>query len=420
MKKRSGFRLWLILILSFALSACIGLIPLEDESVSGEFGPQTTAQEQQMKTFESLWKNLEENYIYYETAAVDWKALHTQYSRRIQAGLTPEEFTTLMEELEAELPEGSLVYETRAERIERETADTATYEGIGAFVGFDPEPEPHIVLLDVIEGSPAEQAGLEAHDSIFEIDGRPIRLAEGMSAVERIRGPAGTYVTLGIQSPGTPKRSVEVRRGKLTSTGQLEARNIVNTRYGYLLFPPVAYEALENEVLQSLQALTANQSLDGLILDLRVAGSSRGWPLEVLYTLFYDGELGQFFNRTDEQVVRVEGQDLHGSQKLPLVILVGQNTTGLSEILAAALQYQERAVVIGETTPGAIETTSSYYLPDGSQAFIQSTSFVLPNGEEIGETGVIPDIPMDMGWDDIQPGRDPILDRAIEYLDELP
>jgi carboxyl-terminal processing protease len=155
-----------------------------------------------------------------------------------------------------------------------------------------------------------------------------------------------------------------------------------------------------------------------MILDLRIAGSSRGWPIEVLYTFFYDGELGQFYNRNNEQVIQVEGQDVNGSQEVPLVVLVGQNTTGLPEILAASLQHQKRAIVIGETTPGAIETTTSYYLPDGSQAFIQSTSFVLPNGASVGETGVIPDIPLEMGWDEILPEQDPVLERAIEYLDE--
>ncbi|RPJ28376.1 MAG: hypothetical protein EHM33_04640, partial [Chloroflexi bacterium] len=156
----------------------------------------------------------------------------------------------------------------------------------------------------------------------------------------------------------------------------------------------------------------------GLILDLRIAGSSRGWPLEALYTMFYNGVLGEFYNRSDKQLIQVKGQDVFSSQKVPLVVLVGRNTTGLPEILAASLQMHKRAIVIGETTPGAIETTSAFYLPDGSQAFIEATSFVLPNGAEIGNTGVIPDIPMNTGWDEVLPNQDPVLDRAIEYLDE--
>jgi carboxyl-terminal processing protease len=418
MTNKSRFLPWLIMILSFALSACVGLLPLEEEPVTGEFGPQTSLQEQQTETLDALWQNLEENYIYFETADVDWDALHDKYVNRIRGGLTSEEFTALMDELEAELPDGSLLFESRAERIEREIADSSTYEGIGAFVGFKAEPEPHIVLLDVIEGSPAEEAGLKAHDSIFEIDGSPVLLEEGMSAVERVRGPAGTSVTLGIQSPGTPQRSVEVQRGKLTSTGQLEAYNIINTNYGYLLFPPIGYDTLAEDVVRGLDALTSNRTLEGLVLDLRIAGSSGGWPLEALYTMFYDGDLGEFYNRENRQTIRVEGQDVSGSQDVPLVVLVGENTTGLPEILAASLQVQERAVVIGKTTPGAVETTTSFYLPDGSQAFIESTSFALPNGDELGDTGVIPDIALQVGWDEILSDRDPVLDRAIQYLDE--
>lgn len=408
----------LILISSFILSACMGLIPLKDEPATGQFGPQTSSQEQQTKTFESLWKNLKDNYIYYDTANLDWDALHSKYLARIKTGLTADEFTGLMKELEAELPPGSLLYETRAERIQNDTADTSSYEGIGAFVGFSKEPEPHIVLLAVIDGSPAEKAGLQAHDSILAIDGNPILLDEGLNAVDRVRGPAGSSVTLSIQSPGTKERSVEVKRDKLTSTGKLESQMIQGTNYGYLLFPPVGYDALQTDVAQALQNFTTNRKLEGLILDLRIANSSRGWPLESFYTMFDNGVMGDFYDRKNKQPVEVKGQDMFGSQKVPLVILVGQNTAGFPEVFAASLQATKRATLIGEPTPGSIETSSSYYLPDGSQAFIATTSFTLPNGVELGNKGIVPDISVEASWDEILPQKDPVLDQAVEYLDK--
>jgi len=409
-----------ILILSLFLSACMGLIPLEDEPVAGDFGPQQSLQEQQTETFETLWKHLEENYIYFESAEIDWDALHDQYLQRVQAGLTPDEFRVLIEDLQAELPAGSLQYQSRTERIEADIADTSSYEGIGAFVGFSEDPEPHIILLEVIEGSPAEKAGLKAHDSILEIDGNPILLEEGISAVDRVRGPAGSSVMLSIQSPGEPSRSVEVRRGKLNSTGRLEAYNLTGTDYGYLLFPPVGYDTLDEDVVKSMQAFTTNRKLEGLILDLRIASSVRGWPLEAIYTMFDDGPLGEFYTRDGKQLVQVEGQDVFGSQEVPLVVLVGQNTSGTPEILAASLQLNKRATVIGENTPGSIEGATSYYLPDGSELFIQTTSFALPNGDEVGTRGVAPDILVEEGWDQVQPDDDPVLDQAIQHLDEQP
>jgi len=364
-----------------------------------------------------MWKHFEENYIYFETAEVNWSALRDQYLERVNSGLTADEFNALIEDLQAELPEGSLSYQSRQERIEADTADTSSYEGIGAFVGFNEEPEPHIILLDVIEGSPAEKAGLKAHDSIFAIDGNPVLLEEGLSAVDRVRGPSGSSVTLSIQSPGGPQRSIEVKRGKLASTGKLQAFRITGSDYGYLLFPPVGSNSLGEEVVQSLQALTTNQKLEGLILDLRIASSTRGWPLEALYTMFYNGALGEFYNRMDTQLVEVKGQDVFNSQKVPLVILVGENTNGTPEILAASLQMHKRAIVIGKKTPGAIESASSFYLPDGSEIFIQTTSFVLPNGDEVGTTGVVPDVAVESGWDEVLPENDPVLDQAIEALD---
>jgi carboxyl-terminal processing protease len=268
----------------------------------------------------------------------------------------------------------------------------------------------------VIEGSPAEQAGLKAHDSIFEIDGNPVLLEEGLSVVDRIRGPSGTSVTLNVQTPGSPERSVEVKRAKLTSTGKLEAYEIADTNYAYMLFPPAAYAGMMDDVLLNLQTFTTNKTLEGLILDLRVAGSSRTWPFEELFTMFYEGPIGEFYNRENKQLLRVQGKDEFASQSIPLVILVGPNTQGFPEILAGSLQMHKRATIVGAATPGLVETTSSYYLPDGSRIFVETTSFVLPNGDEIGSSGVQPDVQVEASWDEILPESDPVLEAAIETL----
>lgn len=421
MKRKITISLFIFLMFSFIVSACAGLVGLEEEPVTGDFGPAYTPQEQQTRTFETLWTHLQDNYIYFESAEVNWESIRNQYLERINSGLTNQEFSELLRELESALPQGSLTYQSRAERIETEIADLSSYEGIGAIVGFDEEPEPHIVLLDVIEGSPAEEAGLKAHDSIFEIDGSPILLEEGLDVVERIRGPSGSSVDLNVQSPGETARSVEVRRAKLTSTGKLEGRMIDDTNYGYILFPPVGSSALAEDVAGILQEFTTNRRLEGLVLDLRVANSSRGWPLDSLYSMFHDGVVGEFYNRNADDVLEVQAQDVFSSQTVPLVVLVGQNTAGFPEIFAAGLQKSERATIIGETTPGSIETVSPFYLPDGSQVFIESTSFrLLPNGHEIGTSGVQPDVQVEAGWDDVLPDADPVLDAAIETLGSQP
>jgi len=367
---------FIVLLASLFLSACAGLLNEAEKAVGGgEYGPTYSAQEHQTRTFEALWSDLKNAYVYYDTADVDWDALHKSYTGRIQAGLTEKEFSAMLDELETKLPTNALVYESRSERIQADTQDFSTYEGIGVVIAFQAEEVPHVVILDVVKGSPAEKAGLMPHDSIFKIDGNPILLEEGLTVGDRVRGPAGSMVTLDVKTPGESERSIEVKRGKLTSSGKLEAYQVKGTQYGYILFPPISYTDLYDDVVKSLQTFTTNQKLEGLILDLRVAGASGTWPLEKLFTLFYNGSIGEFYNSAKQtQPVTIKGQDQYSSQTVPLIILVGKNTSGSSEILAASLQAGKRAVLIGENTSGTIESTSSFYLPDGSRVFIETNS----------------------------------------------
>jgi carboxyl-terminal processing protease len=245
-------------------------------------------------------------------------------------------------------------------------------------------------------------------------------LEEGLTASNRVRGPAGSSVILNVKTPGKPERSIEVTRGKLTSSSELEAYQVIGTQYGYILFPPFSYDGMVDDVLRSLLAFTSNQKMEGLILDLRVAaGASGDWPLAELLTLFHDGEIGEFYNSAKQtQPITISGQDRFSSQSVPLIVLVGQNTSGSPEILAASLQADKRAVLIGEKSPGAIETPSAFYLPDGSRIFIETASFRLSNGKEFGNIGIQPNVTIEAGWDDVLPNADPVLDAAIENLNE--
>jgi carboxyl-terminal processing protease len=419
MKKFTGIFLSGFILLGFVLTSCAGFPAVEEGTADTTYGPSYNLQDLQKRTFEALWNAIEENYIYFESADVNWDSLHDDYLKRIESGLTPAELDTVFHDLESELPNGGLVYQSRQERIEQDLTDTSTYGGIGAFVGFVPEDVPHLVVLDVMTGSPAEKAGLKAHDSILEIDGEAVQLEEGLGAVERVRGQAGSSVDLTIQTPGRPERTIEIERAQVSGTGQLKYGDITGTNYGYLLFPPTSYETMTEDVLQSLQELTSNRKLEGLILDLRIAGSRAGWPLEELLTLFGDGVAGVFYNRAESQTVRITGQNIAGSQSVPLVIFIGENTSGSPEILAASLQASKRATVIGVPTEGAVEGVSVFYLPDGSRIFVESTSFHLPGADETVFNGVQPDVLIEAGWDDVLPNNDPLIDESIKILEAV-
>jgi len=416
MKRVIAYLPTLFIVTGILLSSCSLLVPLKEAPVKGNFGPAYTEKDHQTRTFEALWKDILNSYIYYDTAKINWNELHVKYQAKIDSGLTAEQFTALLQGLEKDLPAGSIVYQSRADRLQADIEDTSTYQGIGAFIGFQPKATPHIVILDVIKGSPAEAAGLKAHDSILSIDGSPILMEEGLEASNRIRGPAGSSVTLDVKTPGLPERSVEVNRANLTTTGKLQVYNITGTDFGYMLFPPVGYTGLDQDVATGLQTLATNRTLKGLILDLRIVNSSTDWPVDALLTMFSNGNIGEVYNRKQKQQLDIQGKDLLGSQTMPLIILVGQNTKGFAEIFAASLQASQRALIVGEPTSGEVETPTAFYLPDGSRIFIQSTSFRLPNGDDLGNSGIKPDVPVAASWDQILPNHDPVLDRAIEII----
>ena len=134
--------------------------------------------------------------------------------------------------------------------------------------------------------------------------------------------------------------------------------------------------------------------------------------------MFFNGKIGEFYNRNNEtQPLTVQGEDYVSSQTVPLIILIGSNTSGSPEILAAGLQAEKRATLVGEPTAGSFEATEAFYLPDGSRIFVETASFRLANGKEIGSSGVQPDVALTEGWDDIQPSADPVLEKAVELLD---
>ncbi len=373
----------------------------------------------QMRTFEALWSAVDESYLYKDFGGVNWQAVREEYRARVEADPSADEFADLMRAMLAELPDGTAIWQTRAERIEQEAQDASRYEGIGAFVSFRAEPAPRVVLLAVMPGSPAEKAGLRAHDSILAVDGVDVSVEEGAGAVARVRGPAGSDVKLRVQTPGRAPRDVVVTRGSLSAVDTLKGGAVPNSAIGYMLFPVTSSDVLLENVIGGLQSLSEEGELKGLILDLRIASAGSGWPLIGMMTLFSNGNLGEVYTRSETQPIIVAGQNISNSQSVPLTILVGPDTDGAPEIFAAALQATGRATLVGLPTPGLVEALDEFPLPDGSLAFIVASTYRTSIGRDIGQVGIEPDIVVESDWDAVTAAEDPVVDVAIEVLRSL-
>jgi carboxyl-terminal processing protease len=404
---------FILLITGLALSACG-----QKEFAAAPPLPTVNPIDRQTRVLEALNIAIGEQYVYSDFGGANWDALRAETEDKIASGLTHPEFEAALAALVDNLPDNSVVYQTRAERIALELDNTSFYSGIGAYITVRDEPEPHIIIMAVIAGSPAEAAGLKPHDSIFSVDGQPVTAEEGLDVVQRVRGEAGTDVRLEVKSPDGFRRSLTVTRAQLAASDSLQAFMLGNTNapgIAYLRLPVTPNDTFLEELGGVMENVARRETL-GIILDMRVARSGGNWPLTEMLTLFGNGQLGEFYSRADTTPVKVQGLNVGGSQDLPLVILVGPDTEGSPEIFAAALQDSGRAAVVGLPTTGNIFGYETVPLPDGSRVTFAISSYKTESGRDLGENGVEPDVVIEADWDEVSDEDDLPLRTAIAII----
>lgn len=383
-----------------------------------------TPSPRQLAIFNELWQIINDNYLYADFNGLDWEAIYDDYSQRIEAGMSDDDFYLAMEGLVFSLGDEHSVF-LRPQEVLREEAEFAgnnDYVGIGALIIAVPERDRAAILV-TFPGSPAEQAGLKSHDSILAVDGEPI-LDENGSLKDIIRGPQGSRVTLTVQSPGQEPRQETLFRRQISGPVPVPYRLIdtpAGKRVGYILLVTFNDRTIDDQVEEALRSMSQGGNLDGLILDNRQNSGGADVVLRGTLALFTGGRLGHFISRNDERPLDVRPNDVAGSQQVPLVVLVGRGTASFGEVFAGILKDQDRAHLIGETTDGNVETLWGYDFEDGSRAWLAHESFRPINHphEDWEETGIIPNETVITNWDEVSPEDDPAIAAALEYLFRL-
>ena len=378
---------------------------------------QAATTQRQLTVFDAVFAAVRDQYVRADYGGVDWNAIGTQARRVVAAGETDDAFEQTLRALLDRLPQGGASFQTRAERLAFDTSNSASFYGIGAFVSFRPSPQPHIVILSTINDLPAQKAGLQPHDSLLAVDGVPFTAADELTPTQRIRGAQGTTVTLTVQTPGAQVRQIQLARAPITATDSLRGGVLTSLNVAYYRLPVVADMDMAAAIAGDLATVSQTAKLKGIILDMRVARSgANGWPLTQMLTLFGNGQLGEFYTRTGSTPIAVTGQDVSGSQTVPLILLVAGDTAGTPEIFAAALQASHRAVVVGMPTHGAVLGFEEIALPDGSRLTLATSSYRTSTNIDMVSGGLTPDRVVNADWDSYTPNTDPILDAALALL----
>ena len=302
-----------------------------------------------------------------------------------------------------------------------------SYGGIGAVVTID---EGQILVVAPIEGTPAKEAGIKPRDRILEIDGES---TEGMSleqAALKIQGEPGTQVTLKIVHKGEEEPVIFVITREKINVDSVYKEVLQDTPVPTTIPSPTISPISDNiaqirvtyfskrtgeEITSALKDVIADGAV-GIILDLRDnPGGTLNAAVTVTSQFLAEGiVLSAVDGNGEKQSLSVEKGGL--ALDIPLVILVNSNSASASEVVAGALQDYERGVIIGTQTFGKGSLNHFRELSDGSAIYITIGRWFTPNGRQIEGQGLIPDIIVDRTEDDIAQGKDPQLDKAVEYL----
>ena len=396
---------------TIAADACVepepSEAPVTDEALS-------IPEDFRIGLFNGVWEGIRDLYVDPDTNGLDWEAIGDEYAPLVIATDNAHEVYQLLGEMVGLLGDPFTAYFAPEDLGDPATFDPS-YGGIGALLDTSAagEDSPGLRIVYVFEGGSARDAGIRARDSIVAVEGDPcVRIVD-------IRGPEGTDVTLTVVTPGDEPREVSLERRSINPLILPEVRRLeADPAVGYLQVLALSGREAIDGIEQALTTLLRDEPLEGLILDLRA--SNQGAPLVVIEALaaFVEGEVGEYHSRLGNEPITIEPNDLADDYAdIPLVVLVDEDTEADAEQLAAILQDQGRATIVGTPTSGKTHGTTTVDFADGSLLQIVSFGFQLPSGETLEGVGVTPDMVVEADWLSYPESEDPFLLAALEAID---
>jgi carboxyl-terminal processing protease len=360
-----------LLILMFVSGSAFtaGVTAERGNLLPGSVRVEPTELQRQFSIFWEAWELVERHYV--DRSAVD-----------------PQEMTygAIAGMIDSLGDDGHTRFMTPEELVLQSSDIAGRFFGIGAEIG---QRDGHPVIVAPMDGSPAEQAGIQAGDIIVEVDGQPVAGMSLDQIVRMIRGPEGEPVRLAVIHPG-----------------QMELVEITIVR-AQIEVNPVSWAMVPGTDIAHLRLSQFNANANDRLLqsmrEIRDAGA-RAMVVDMRNNV--GGLLDQAVLVTSQFVPEgnvVLEQDAQGNRRaipverggvatdIPIVVLVNRGTASGAEIFAGAMQDHERGPVVGETTFGTGTVLSTFSLSDGSAMLLGTSQWLTPEGRQIWKLGITPD-----------------------------
>jgi len=350
--------------------------------------PDALAFTEEQKLVLQSWRLVNQSYLDDTFNHQNWWNLRQQYIKRPLRDR--KETYKAIEEMLATLDEPF----TRLLRPDQyhnlQVSTSGALSGVGLQININPD-SGKLEVIAPLAGSPAEAAGITAHDRILAIDDVDTDTLSLDEAAARMRGPKGTKVSLLILSDGQQQaRPITLIRDRISLSPVFASldRSDRQNPVGYIRLSQFSANASQ-EVGQAIKKLQT-QGAKAYILDLRNnPGGLLQAGIDIARLWLPEGTIVYTVNRQGIQdSFTAEGEALTDA---PLVVLVNQGTASASEILAGALQDNGRAILVGEKTFGKGLIQSLFELSDGAGLAVTVAKYETPSHKDIHKLGIVPD-----------------------------
>ncbi|MBI6629382.1 S41 family peptidase [Pontibaca salina] len=272
------------------------------------------------------------------------------------------------------------------------------------------QEEGFVKVVSPMDGTPADEAGMEAGDFITHVNGESVLGLTLDKAVELMRGPVGSEIVITVVREGEPEPfDVSIIRDtiKLTAVRARTEGDTVVLRV--TTFNDQTTSSLKDLLEEQVEAAGGMDNVNGFVLDLRNnPGGLLTQAIQVSDAFLDEGEIVSTRGRQPEDGERFNASPGDLTQGKPIVVLINGGSASASEIVAGALQDHRRAVVVGTKSFGKGSVQTVMPLRGDGAMRLTTARYYTPSGRSIQALGVSPDIVVE------QPRRRPQTEEEDE------
>lgn len=273
-------------------------------------------------------------------------------------------------------------------------------------LGIEVTQENGIVkVVSPIEDTPADRAGIEPGDLITQVNGESVVGLNLNEAVDLMRGPVGSEITITIQREGTPDPfDVELTRETITVSAVKSQLidDVVVLRVS--TFNEQTFPNLERQLGEQVEAAGGMENVTGFVLDLRNdPGGLLNQAISVVDAFLESGEIVSTRGRDPRDSERYNAKPGDLAEGKPMVVLINGGSASASEIVAGALQDHRRAVILGTQSFGKGSVQTIMPVQDDGALRLTTARYYTPSGRSIQALGIAPDIVVEQPM----PGSEP-------------